>query len=332
MMTAARSFTFIAIISLALTAQLPAATNSVPVKDDRASWEKKPKTVVEHVATHGLRTLDRVHGALSWGLGETVDTFDGFFGDERVSEENNGSLLRVSLPWTFMESREVDFSPSVNARVALPQLQNRLHLILDELTPADDGATPADDNEEDRRFSLGLRFIAKERLHIRFNYDAGVRFNSGLDPFLRARATRAFVLRKWVPRITEDLLWTEKENLKSIFMLNFDRPMVTTVLFRASSRLIWKEDEYGVTPSENLFLFWRPSDVRAASLNLGVTGATHPATVVDKYRAAVTYRQRVIRKWIFFEVTPEAQFPRERDFKFTPMITLKMEMIFGPDS
>ena len=311
-----------------------AATNMVP--DERAAWEKKPKTVLEHAATHSLRTMDKVHSALSWGLVESVDTFDGFFGDDRVSEENNETLLRVSLPYTIKESDESEFKPKVNARVALPQLQNRLHVILDEFTQDDDRDDdrhddPGDD-EDHQRVSLGLRYLAKERYRTRINYDAGVRFNSGLDPFVRARATRAFALKKWVPRLTEDLLWTEKESLTSTSTLNFDRPVVTTVMFRASSRMIWEEDDYGVKPSQNLMLFWRPSDVRAGSLNLGVSGLTHPATVVDKYRAAVTYRQRVFRKWIYAEITPAAEFPRERDFNFTPMLTLKLEMIFGPDS
>lgn len=331
-MTPARFFV-IALVVLLATRGL-ATTNAVP--DERAAWEKKPKTVLEHVATHGLRAMDRVHGAVSWGLVETVDTFDGFFGDDRVPEENNETLLRVSLPYTIKESDESEFKPTVNARVALPRLQNRLHLILDEVTEEDDDdgrRRRQDDDEEDRqRFSLGLRYLAKERYRIRINYDAGVRLNSGLDPFVRARASRAFSLKKWVPRVTEDLLWTEKESLTSTSTLNFDRPVVTTVMFRASSRMIWEEDDYGVKPSQNLILFWRPSDVRAGSLNLGVSGLTHPATVVDKYRAAVTYRQRIFRDWIFVELTPEAQFPRDRDFSFTPMLTLKLEMIFGPDS
>lgn len=329
------SRTHLAIAVALCAAPCLAATNAVP--DERASWEKKPKTVLEHAATRGLRTMDRVHGTLSRRLVATVDTFDGFFGDDRVSEENNETLLRVSLPYTFKESDESEFKPTVNARVALPQLENRLHVILDELTEEDDdddgGRRRDDDDEEDhQRVSLGLRYLAKERYQIRIHYDAGVRFNSGLDPFVRARATRAFALKKWVPRITEDLLWTEKESLTSTSTLNFDRPVVTTVMFRASSKLIWEEEEYGVKPSQNLILFWRPSDVRAGSLNLGVSGRTHPATVVEKYRAAVTYRQRVFRKWIYVEVTPAAEFPRERDFNFTPMLTLKLEMIFGPDS
>ena len=306
------------------------ATNDAA--DVRRAWEKKPKTVVEHVATHGLRTMDRVHGAVSWGLVETVDTFDGFFGDERVAEENNQTLLKLSLPYTIKESDESEFKPSINARVALPRLQNRLHVILDEFTQDEDRDNDPGDDDEHQRVSLGLRYLAKERYKIRVNYDAGLRFNSGLDPFVRARASRAFSLQKWVPRVTEDLLWTEKESLTSTSTINFDRPIATGWLFRAQSRVVWEEQEYGVRPSETLSLFWRPSEIRAASVSAGVNGLTHPATVVDKYRAAVTYRQRVFRKWMYVEVTPEAQFPRERDFKFTPMLTLKLEMFFGRGS
>jgi hypothetical protein len=56
---------------------------------------------------------------------------------------------------------------------------------------------------------------------------------------------------------------------------------------------------------------------------------TRPRNQAVEYLAVVRYRQKIWRDWLFYEIAPQARFPRDRDFDFTPGILFRLEMIFG---
>ena len=56
---------------------------------------------------------------------------------------------------------------------------------------------------------------------------------------------------------------------------------------------------------------------------------TKPDNHLDEIVFKFGYRQRIWRKWLFFEIVPQASFPDDRDFEFVPGILFRIETNFG---
>ena len=54
-----------------------------------------------------------------------------------------------------------------------------------------------------------------------------------------------------------------------------------------------------------------------------------PDTPLDEIILKFGYRQRIWRKWLYFEIVPQASFPDDRDFEFVPGILFRVETNFG---
>ena len=79
----------------------------------------------------------------------------------------------------------------------------------------------------------------------------------------------------------------------------------------------------------SLGLYQEVSKRKALRYTVAAEMPTSPATVMDEYKALVTWRQLVRGDWLYIEIEPEASFPRNRDYKFTPSILFKVDLMFG---
>ena len=59
-----------------------------------------------------------------------------------------------------------------------------------------------------------------------------------------------------------------------------------------------------------------------------VLGVTRPQTQVMDYVLLLVYRYRLHREWIFFELSPQLHFPKERDFQPSGLLSMRLEFLF----
>ncbi len=62
---------------------------------------------------------------------------------------------------------------------------------------------------------------------------------------------------------------------------------------------------------------------------MGAHGTSHPSWITDQYLVRAAYRKRVHRDWMFLEIEPGLDFFREDGFSMTPLINVKLEIVFG---
>ena len=67
---------------------------------------------------------------------------------------------------------------------------------------------------------------------------------------------------------------------------------------------------------------------RAVGLAVAALATTDP-DIFTEFQASIKYRQRLWRDWLYFEVEPEAIFPEERDYNFTPRVNVRFDVIYG---
>lgn len=57
-------------------------------------------------------------------------------------------------------------------------------------------------------------------------------------------------------------------------------------------------------------------------------GVSQPVAHVTDYVLLMQYRYRLHKKWMYFDVSPQLHFPQERAYSLSPMLSLRLEMLF----
>lgn len=141
--------------------------------------------------------------------------------------------------------------------------------------------------------------------------------------------------KKWNFRFTEDVIyrtgteWQPKTEWETESLFDFERKLPKDLLFRSSINGIWLKntDEYFYNLG---FSLRQPFGLsHAVSYGWNNSFVPRPSFLLDEITLNIQYRHKVWREWLFFEVIPQCRFPRDRDFRSTPGILLRLESYFG---
>ncbi len=282
---------------------------------------------------------DRLQPAIGNRLRTLADRLDRFFSDEVVEEELQDSRIRLgpSVEWSRGGARELSFP--VRLHLALPRLENRVQLFLDrwedQWEDADDDTRGSDArrwldwNEPDRSTRLGLQFSPVTQLRQHLKFTGGVRLSSGeLDPYVSTRFRRSVPFDIWTLRFTQSVFWYREDGVGETTRVEFLRPLGERLDMRTVSAATWSETSRGVDLRQALVFRRWVAEGQAVALALSAAGHTRPTTVADAYAMSVEYRRLIYRDWVFLRLVPEARFPRDRDYAFTPFLVTALEMVF----
>lgn len=286
--------------------------------------------------------IDRIHGEISGHVTNSAEWIDKFFDDENYLKEENTTRLRISVSSYTQKGEDTDFKAKVNFRLRLPGFSKRLRLFLntesDELdntsSVSEDIANRIDRND-DQSTDIGLSYYFKdsENYNIKLTGGARASFNSPAL-YLKPRFRYFKNLDTWDMRAIEEFVWYTDGRLKSRTELQLERPIPEEQFFRTTGRIDWYTDKDGVYPKLQFELWKILSKKRVVSLGQYNFFKTDDnlKTRFDSAVISINYRQRLWRKWLWFEVTPEVSFPRDRDYDATPGIELKLEANFNKEA
>ena len=277
--------------------------------------------------------IDRIHRRLSGGVGESAQNVDEFFGDENYESEATNTRLRLRFDTFFEEHEDVDFKGRFNLRLSLPRTNKRLKLIFSG-TPddsvEDDIGTVAGSREEDN-LDASLAYTAVDTAKQNFSLRTGI--SSGPAWWIGPRYRLYTKLGPiWGFRFTQLFRWLTDDGWEFRSTFDFERKVSEKFFFRTTARGIYNQDDWGddgykYRLQAELFQYVTPNiGLRYEWINLFLT---KPDNHLDEIVLKFGYRQRIWRKWLFFEIVPQASFPEERDFEFVPGIMFRVEANFG---
>lgn len=308
-----------------------------------------PPTVPRPVGEPVLNKLDRYHQSASSyvvGFGEGMDGWlsnrfrdpDARAGGDSpplVNREDSDSSQMTLSPFIYYRDGD-DLKVSLQARgkLRLPRFSERLELVFD-----------SDDNERtitpesSRAGDLGLRRKDDSTASLRYrlsddwkfkpSIEAGLKFKPEPTPRLglRLRVKRRF---EWFDsRFTQSLFWERGEGLGSRSTLDLEQFEKERYLRKITTGLLWTEESDGAQGSLALQGFKYLSGRRAIGMKLGVNGPLEPSAHIDLYSAHLVWRQRLHRDWVFLEIEPGVDWPRDRDYDATPLVRIKLDIILG---
>lgn len=281
--------------------------------------------------------LNPAHAYWSEKVSDYAGRIDRFFGDDRNFEEVNQSMLQLALTQSFKENGDRETTFSGRARLSLPRMKERLHLLI-ETDPEEtalgeantEGVVLPRDIASRESYAAALRFQREREARWRFSLDFGARLRSGLDPYTRARGSVEKQLGFWRFKLAESLFWFRTLGPGETTRLDIERAMSAgAMLFRATSQATWLRDEDGFTLRQDLALFHTLNDRQALLYQISVLGTTEPVTEVEEYIALLRYRHRLHHDWLYAEISPQMHYPIETEYHPDPQLVLRLEMLFG---
>jgi len=259
-------------------------------------------------------------------------------------QDTNKSYLKVYLGVGVSKFEDVDVKPSVRFRLDLPITKKKLRLIIESDTEQERSieerklselpSTAQETIEDEGVVYASFRYLFQSHLWQRLSFDWGVKARIYPDLFARARAVRAWALTDyWDMHFSQELFWFESRGLGTHTQFDFDRKVSDIFLFRKTSAIDWRERIETYSLLEQVSFFHNISDARAVQYAIGFTGEHRKRySEVTNYFVKASYRRRLYKDWLFYELTPGLEFPRESGYKNNPFVVFRVEVLFSDNA
>lgn len=278
-----------------------------------------------------VRHVDAWQDTLERGMVWSVRRFDRFFGDEEIDDDNEATRVRFALGLRVDADEGPTFEQRLRVRLALPQLENRLQIIADNMIDAEDpleGGAIGDAAEESKP-DAGLRYVFKADERRRLSADAGLRLGGSPQVFGKLRGRVTVPYDPWEMRLVETLQWYSHDGFGETSEMRWSRILRSRGwLFQSSTRVGWREDESGVTPAQSFS--WQNA-VRGEwghRYTIKAEWPETPSTSEAAYAIEYGYRRLIHSDWLFLEISPGVDFSQERRYEPNPYVTCLLDVSF----
>lgn len=274
--------------------------------------------------------VDQIHADLSIAVIRPFERFDSFFGDQRLNEDTRRSRLDTAIGIRYDRFDESTLLTDVRLRIALPRMEDRFQLFLDETFAVD---SPARETEivtaaENSTPDVGLRYFFPRTGRWTLRGDLGGRLGSNPQLLLRLRGSRAVAVGSWDMYLSQSLFWLTRDRWGESSELRWSRPLADQRLFRTLTRLSWSQSEPGVTPYQGVELFGTVNPRLGYRFGLSASFPGTPHTTHGIYSLSSFLRYRFHSTWLFLDGGGGVEFPQIHGYNPNPFVILKVEAIF----
>jgi len=274
--------------------------------------------------------LDSMHRAISDSVTDSAQWFDDFFAVDNVKEDNKAlGEVRLRLGWE-PRSRELnEFEAKLKVRVKLPNLKNKVDLILsDDDFNTDDKVRAGRENDINRqnRFTLALRFKPKPDSGLSHRIGFGRRFQY----FVRSRYRDRFEISEDIElRYDASIYYYNRDKFGADTGLTFDYDYTNSTLLRFNNRFYFRDKTNDWLWQHSWQTLHQVDDRTALVYGLYVEGLSQPNYRLEEYLVSVKWRKNAVREWLYFDVEPFILWRRDESFSASYGVALRMEGFFG---
>ncbi|WP_448567772.1 hypothetical protein [Thalassotalea ganghwensis] len=274
-----------------------------------------------------------LHQSVSDSVFQSAVWFDSFFTEDDCQRHMPSTNARIRLTWAPKARDFSEFKARFRIKVKLPYFSSRMDLILSDDDENDQTQLPLETinsqrDNEDEHFSAAVRYV-----HIKDSqqFTASRIGISGGDIFLRSRYVKRFTWQnnhslKFEPSVYYFL----DDGLGSRLLLEYDYQRSKHQQIRVNYSIRGSESFSGIRWKHGLYNLSQHDETTASLFGVQVQGERNGAEgfFVDKYTLSYRYRFNAYKKWLYFEVEPFIEWPRDIDYKTTPGLALRVEGFF----
>lgn len=257
-------------------------------------------------------------------LNLAANRLDSFFATERADDEFGRSRIRIRSAYSIRERAVGINKNQYRINLKLPHLEDKFKYENYFQKDKDEKAVTSDENKEKVKKSKDFGGWI-------FNADMGV--TAAIPPKLttRARLRNNLKTGTLIHRFAEQLTYTTDENgLVEETTLDTDHIYSENLVFRFINIKRWQvlKKEFNTNHGPTLLHRISENDAFIYSTTFQ-TLIDNSSWFVNNYQIAVNYRRNLYKQWVYGDVIPGIDFPKEWSFRRTPFITVQLEILFG---
>lgn len=277
---------------------------------------------------------EKTQGRRVQALGEWADrTFSG----SRQALPDNESYLRVGFATESEYGNPAQFDPEAKFRLDIPTVQRKLRLVVesesDELIPLSERRRNRQLTEtarSDTEPTGALRFLSQVGDAVNLSNDLGVRLRIPADAFWRATAEKQWQPgAHWGFSVKQRIYYFHQDGWGARSSFAASRDLGNGWQGVLSSELVWLHSERRFEFSQTLNGYKRLNNRATLNPRIGFFGDSQPNWRHNSVFADLTWRYRIYGDWLFGEVIPAVEFPREKSFSDQASLILRIELFFS---
>lgn len=277
---------------------------------------------------------ERIHGTTVQNFGAWADrTLSG----SAQSLPNNESYLRLGFAAESEYSDPAQFKPELRFRLDVPTTQKKLRLVIESES---DELIPLSERERDRQLTQpnrtetdttgALRFLSQVGDAINLSTDVGGRLKLPPEMFVRTTASKGWQLDDvWALNVQQRLYYYHTRGWGARSWFGTDRSLGNGWHFYTSSELEWLHQDRKFELAQIFSTRKRLSHRSVITPRLAALGESQPSWRSSSYFADVTWRYRLYENWLYAELIPALEFPRDKNFKDQASVVFRIEMYFS---
>ena len=266
-----------------------------------------------------LETAQELLGAKANWVANRIDSF---FATERADDEFGRSRIRVRSQFLIREQQESDLETQYRINLKIPHLEKKFNFEQFQ-------------TKKEKVKDLNLEEVQLKQNQVRpgwiFNSDIGV--GASIPPKLitRARVRRNFEAGRFIHHFSEQLIYiTDESGLVDDTTIDSDFVFSSDVIFRFLNSKRWEVNKKNFVTNHGPTLIHQFSENDAFNYGLTMQSLINESVwYVSNYRFAVNYRRNLYRQWVYLDIVPGIDFPKELAFRRNPFINFQLELLFG---
>ena len=279
--------------------------------------------------------LDAPQEYISSGVDALGKSFDEFFSEDKVFYNSSGTYLKLTGDTSRDYNGDVHSKWRFRLKLRLPNTSKKMKLAIQtEKDRRNEGRlvqpeTATTTSTDDDKYSATVQTtIQKKEDGWEFKPGIGMRLSSDVNVHFKLRANRKFYFGRWSANWLESAYWYRLTGTEIDSIFEMDRKITEKDLFRATTYARWTHTNQYFDLNQSFAMFHTLSKRRAVSYFIGAYGTSEHTTHITHYATGAAYRQLIHKDYLFIEVAPQIQFPRERGFHSEFSILFRIEMIF----
>ena len=187
---------------------------------------------------------------------------------------------------------------------------------------------------EDDSWLLGLGYSKQGELKNGFDFSAGVRIRTPVDPYSKATYRHDLVFGDdALLRARQTVFWRDSRGWGETTELSVDKLLTSRLLLRWANSATLAEDVRRFEWYSGLTTFQSLGNHSGLAYSGFVSGVVNTDVPIRNFGAELRFRRRVLRKWLFLELRSSLTWPKEslaEEREINPGVGVGFEMYFGP--
>jgi len=296
-----------------------------------------PQTAPQTATSDSFDSWESSRDYLSGKITSFASYLDRFFGGDRHYQDSNETLVQLDFTKLYGYGGDHKLDLAVRASLRLPVTEARLHLLVEtdpekniitSPTPVTRPIAVPGQAPVPNSVALAVRYAKEKKGVWHFNTDWGIKFPIPPKPFVRTRVSYSIPMGEWRLKAAESVYWFNTLGAGETTQLDLERIISPPLLFRSSTVVTWLNDNHNFDMRQDLSIYHTMTDRSALLYQTSAIGISNPQYQMTDLVVLMLYRYRMHQEWLFFEISPQLHFPRDRQYKSSPALAMRLEVLF----